>query len=132
MQPFNRTESAGRNLMTSTMAKMIFCLSLALPLVSCSSGGSGESTASPPASIATASAQFEWDPNTETDLAGYKIYKGTSSGQYGAPIATLPASSTSYEADGLQKGSTYFFVVTAFDNSGNEGPLSDELTIPIP
>jgi fibronectin type 3 domain-containing protein len=114
------------------MARMIFCLSLALPLVSCSDGGSNEPTASPPASIATASAQFEWDPNTETDLAGYKIYKGSSSGQYGAPIATLPASSTSYEADGLQKGSTYFFVVTAFDNSGNEGPLSAELSIPIP
>jgi fibronectin type 3 domain-containing protein len=118
--------------MTSTMARMIFCLSLALPLVSCSSGGSDEPTASPPASIATASAQFQWDPNTETDLAGYKIYKGTSSGQYGAPIATLPASATSYEADELQKGSTYFFVVRAFDTSGNDGSLSDELTIPIP
>jgi fibronectin type 3 domain-containing protein len=118
--------------MTSTMARMIFCLSLAFPLVSCSSGGSNEPTGSTPAATATASAQFQWDPNTETDLAGYKIYKATSSGQYGAPIATLPASSTSYEADGLQKGSTYFFVVTAFDNSGNEGPLSDELTIPFP
>lgn len=131
MRLLNRAESVGKNLMTS-MARMVLCLSLALPLVSCSSGGSTEPTASPPASIATASAQFEWDPNTETDLAGYKIYKGTSSGQYSAPIATLPASRTSYEADGLQKGSTYFFVVTAFDNSGNEGPLSDELTIPIP
>lgn len=118
--------------MISAMARMVLYLSLALPLVSCSSGGSDEPPASPPASIATASAQFEWDPNTETDLAGYKIYKGTSSGQYSAPIATLPASSTRYEADGLHKGSTYFFVVTAFDNSGNEGPLSDELTIPIP
>ena len=118
--------------MTSTMAKIIFCMSLALPLVSCSGGDSNEPAASPPASIATASAQFEWDPNTETDLAGYKVYKGTSSGQYGAPIATLPASSTSYEADGLQEGSTYFFVVTAYDTSGNEGPLSAELSIPIP
>ena len=132
MRPLKRTESAGKNLMTFTMARMVLCLSLAFPLVSCSSGGSDEPTTSPPASIATASAQFEWDPNTETDLAGYKIYKGTSSGHYSAPIATLPANSTSYEADGLQKGSTYFFVVTAFDNSGNEGPLSDELTIPIP
>jgi fibronectin type 3 domain-containing protein len=118
--------------MTSTMAKIIFCMSLALPLVSCSGDGANEPAASPPASIATASAQFEWDPNPETDLAGYKIYQGTASGQYGAPIATLPASSTSYEADGLQKGSTYFFVVTAYDTSGNEGPLSAELSIPIP
>jgi fibronectin type 3 domain-containing protein len=118
--------------MMSTMARMIFCMSLALPLVSCSGGGSNEPTGSTPAATATASAQFQWDANPETDLAGYKIYQGTASGQYGAPIATVPASSTSYEADGLQKGSTYFFVVTAYDTSGNEGPLSAELTIPIP
>jgi fibronectin type 3 domain-containing protein len=118
--------------MTSIIARFIFCMSLALPLVSCSGGGSNEPGGSAPAATATASASFEWDPNTETDLAGYKIYQGSSSGQYGQPIATLAASSTSYEATGLQNGSTYFFVVTAFDTSGNEGSLSDELTIPIP
>ena len=118
--------------MTSLIARLIFCMSLVLPLISCSSGGSNEPTGSTPAATATASAQFQWDPNTETDLAGYKIYQGTPSGQYGLPITTLPASSTSYEASGLQKGSTYFFVVTAFDTSGNEGPLSAELSIPIP
>ena len=121
-----------RNVMTSTMARIIFCMSLALPLVSCSGGGSNEPTGSTPAATATASAQFQWDPNTETDLAGYKIYQGTSSGQYGLPIATLAASDNSYEATGLQKGSSYFFVVTAFDTSGNESPLSAELSIPIP
>jgi fibronectin type 3 domain-containing protein len=131
MQPFNRTESVGRNLMTSTTARMIFCLSLALPLVSCSSDGSNEPAGSTPAATATASAQFQWDPNTETDLAGYKIYQGTSSGQYGPPVATLAVNNTSYEATGLQKGSTYFFAVAAFDISGNEGPLSAELAIPI-
>jgi fibronectin type 3 domain-containing protein len=114
------------------MARIIFCMSLALPLVACSSGGSNEPTGSTPAATATASAQFQWDPNTETDLAGYKIYQGTSSGQYGPPIATLASNNPSYEATGLQKGSTYFFAVTAFDTSGNEGPLSTELPIPIP
>ena len=118
--------------MTSFIARIIFCISLVLPLVSCSSGGSNEPTGSAPAAIVTASASFQWDPNTETDLAGYKIYQGTASGQYGLPIATLAANSTSYEATGLQNGGTYYFVVTAFDTSGNEGSLSDELTIPIP
>ena len=118
--------------MTALLARIIFCMSLVLPLVSCSSGGSNEPAGTAPAATATASASFQWDPNTETDLAGYKIYQGTSSGQYGLPIATLAANNTSYEATGLQKGGTYFFVVTAFDTSGNEGSLSDELTIPIP
>lgn len=101
-------------------------------LSACSGGGSSSPAGSPPAATATSSAHFEWDANTETDLAGYRVYKGTGSGQFDTPIVTLPANATSYEATGLQKGNTYFFVVTAFDTSGNEGPLSNEVTVVVP
>ena len=30
----------------------------------------------------TSSVSLNWDPNTETDIAGYKVYRGTSSGVY--------------------------------------------------
>jgi len=75
----------------------------------------------------SASVTLAWNPNTEPDLAGYKVYKATSSGSYGAAIANLPASTTSFVATGLQPGVTYFFVITAYDTSGNESTRSPEL-----
>ena len=53
---------------------------------------------------------------------------GTGSGTYGAPLTTLPKTTTSYTATGLQTGTTYFFVITAYDSSGNESTFSTEVS----
>ncbi|CAI4032532.1 hypothetical protein DNFV4_02962 [Nitrospira tepida] len=79
-------------------------------------------------STTTGSVTLTWNANTEQDLGGYKIYRATSSGAYGAPIATINGNVTSYVASGLPTGTTYFFVVTAFDNSGNESSYSNEVS----
>jgi len=76
----------------------------------------------------TSSATLTWDPNTESDLAGYKVYRATASGAYGAPIATLTGNVTNYGDMGLQVGTTYFFVVTAYDTAGNESTVSNEVS----
>ena len=73
-------------------------------------------------------ASLTWNANSETDLAGYKVYQGTASGGYGAPVAIIPATSTGYIATGLQTGTTYFFVITSYDNAGNESLLSNEVS----
>jgi YbbR domain-containing protein len=79
--------------------------------------------------ITTAStATLSWNAGTESDLAGYKVYRGTASGTYGAPLATLPKTITSHTATGLQNGTTYFFVITAYDNAGNESAYSNEVS----
>lgn len=75
----------------------------------------------------TGSVTLTWTANTETDLAGYKVYRATSSGGYGAPIASLPANTTQYLSSGLAQA-TYFFVITAFDQAGNESPRSAEVS----
>lgn len=78
---------------------------------------------------ATSSATLQWSANAETDLAGYKVYRATSSGGYvSGPIATLPANVTSYQATGLQLGTTYYFVITAYDSAGNESQHSNEVS----
>jgi hypothetical protein len=77
---------------------------------------------------ATSSTTLTWNANTESDLAGYKIYRATTSGGYGAPIATAPGNITTYIAGGLQSGTTYFFVITAYDSTGNESPRSNEVS----
>jgi hypothetical protein len=76
----------------------------------------------------SSSATLTWSANREKDLAGYKVYRATASGTYGAPIATLPGNVTTYQATGLQFGKTYFFVVTAYDIAGNESGYSNEVS----
>jgi len=76
----------------------------------------------------TRTVTLSWTANTESDLAGYKVYRATASGAYGAPIATLNNSTTSYVASGLQQDTTYFFVITAYDTAANESPFSIEVT----
>jgi fibronectin type 3 domain-containing protein len=73
-------------------------------------------------------ATLTWNASTESDLTGYKVYRGTGSGTYGAPIATLPRTMTNYAATGLQNGTTYFFVITAYDSAGNESTYSNEVS----
>jgi fibronectin type 3 domain-containing protein len=82
-------------------------------------------TMSPPSS---SSVTLTWNANTESDLSGYRVYRATSSGAYGAPIATIQGNTTTYIATGLQFGTTYFFVVTAYDIAGNESAYSNEVS----
>ncbi len=76
----------------------------------------------------SSSIRLTWNANTERDLAGYRVYRATSSGAYGAPITTIQGNTTSYVATGLRFGTTYFFVVTAFDIAGNESAYSNEVS----
>ena len=77
-----------------------------------------------------ASIDLEWDPNTEPELAGYKIYWGTSSGNYTSSIDV--GKTTTYTLSGLDEGETYYFAATAYDGDGNESGFSNQVTYTIP
>ena len=77
----------------------------------------------------TGSAGLSWTADTDTDLAGYKVYMGTQSGLYNPPI-TL-GTVTTYTATNLTSGKTYYFCVSAFDSAGNESLCSAEVSKPI-
>ncbi len=66
-----------------------------------------------------------WDANSETNLSGYKVYYGTASRTYLAPIVL--GKQTSYTITGLAAG-TYYFAVTAFDTTGSESDFSNEVS----
>jgi fibronectin type 3 domain-containing protein len=100
--------------------------SIVVMLWGCGAGTEGTTGGVPSNDVSTASVTLTWDANTESDLAGYRVYLGTASGQYGVPIATLPASFTNFLVENLQMSMTYFFAVTAFDTTGNESGLSNE------
>jgi hypothetical protein len=71
---------------------------------------------------------LQWDLNTEPDIAGYKVYYGTSSRTYSTPAA-LGVQST-YTVTGLAPG-TYYFAVTAFNTDGMESSFSNEVSTTI-
>ncbi len=65
-----------------------------------------------------------WQPNTETDLAGYKVYIGERSQQYTQVIDV--GKNTAYALDHLPRDKDFYFVVTAYDLQGNESSRSPE------
>lgn len=73
-------------------------------------------------------ATLSWNANTESDLAGYKIYYGLSTGVYTANSGVLPPSLTTKTITGLTDGVPYFFAMTAIDNENNESALSSEVS----
>ncbi len=76
----------------------------------------------------TANATVSWSPNSEADLAGYRVYVGTASGSYGFAGPFEVAGGTSFTVPNLPVGTTYFFAVTAFDKAGNESTKSAEVS----
>jgi hypothetical protein len=71
--------------------------------------------------------QFFWDANTEADIAGYNIRRSASAD---GPFAVLnenllPASpNPTYTDQNLTNNETYFYVITAVDDVGNESGYS--------
>jgi len=71
-------------------------------------------------------ATLAWNADTSTGLAGYKVYLGTASGVYGTSINV--GNVTSYVMSNLAVGTTYYFVVTAYNISGSESLPSNEVS----
>jgi subtilisin family serine protease len=65
-----------------------------------------------------------WDANTETDLDNYNVYRRTTSGGPYDPVAS--PTMNLYSDVGLTASTTYYYVVSAVDVSGNEGEASEE------
>ncbi len=73
---------------------------------------------------------IEWDANAEPDLSGYRVYYGTSSGQYTASVDV--GNNTRCVISSLAPGVTYYFAATAYDTEGNESGFSDEIVYAVP
>jgi hypothetical protein len=66
-------------------------------------------------------------PTGGVPAASYYVYDGTSSGGESAtPVNSSPVTGTSFAVTGLAASTTYYFIVTAVDRSGNEGDPSGE------
>lgn len=82
--------------------------------------------------VALGSVTLSWAAPSEnadgsplTDLAGYKIYYGKSSGNYDHEIRIDDPGTTTYTVENLVPG-TYYFAATSFNSSGVESSYSGE------
>jgi hypothetical protein len=70
-----------------------------------------------------------WHPNTESDIAGYNVYRGDEK------LNVQPVTASAFRDDKLQgiaPGAELVYYVTAVDTQGNESPRSQSATERIP
>ncbi len=78
-------------------------------------------------------ARVSWNKSTSTNVAGYFIYRGTTTGgPYSRLNGSLPDQSTTSIDGTVQSGQTYYYVVTAVAGNGLESAFSNEASAFIP
>ena len=77
---------------------------------------------------------FEWDANSEEDLAGYRLYQSRTSGQYtyetGSVVGIATAGTQTLTLT-IREDGKFFWVLTAYDTAGNESGPSNEVSTTI-
>jgi len=71
-----------------------------------------------------------WNANTESNLAGYKLSYGTTSGNYSTQIDV--GNVTNKIVSGLSNGLTYYFAVKAYNTAAMISPFSNEVSYTLP
>ena len=74
---------------------------------------------------------LSWSDST-TGLAGYNLYRGTTSGGPYAKITSALVPTAAYMDSAVQSGTTYYYVSTAVDSTGVESTYSNEAAAVVP
>jgi fibronectin type 3 domain-containing protein len=72
-----------------------------------------------------------WNASTST-VAGYNVYRSTVNGGSYTKINSSLVSALNYTDSTVQNGTTYYYVTTAVDSSGNESAFSNQASAAIP
>ncbi|MEO5618369.1 MAG: fibronectin type III domain-containing protein [Candidatus Eisenbacteria bacterium] len=71
--------------------------------------------------------ELQWYANTESDVVGYRVYKGPCADGESCPYDLVGATTgRSYVVSGLTNGTTRYYAVAAYDRAGNESDLTYE------
>jgi hypothetical protein len=77
------------------------------------------------------SVALTWNASTST-VAGYNVYRGTVSGGPYTKVNSSLVAALNYTDSTVQSGTTYYYVTTAVDSSGNESVFSNQVAATIP
>jgi hypothetical protein len=69
---------------------------------------------------------LSWEPASESDLAGYRVWRRTAEGTSWDLVKELPPAESSYTDTSVENNKRYVYSITAFDRAGNESPKSEE------
>ena len=69
---------------------------------------------------------LDWANNSEPDLAGYNVHRGTTSGGPYSQVNSTLVTTSAYTDQAVANGTPYFYVVTAVDLSTNQSANSNE------
>lgn len=78
----------------------------------------------------SADVRLAWQPNSEADLAGYKIHYGAASGSYSATVDV--GNVTAATISNLSEGITYYFSASAYNTAAVSSGYSNEVSYSVP
>jgi hypothetical protein len=77
------------------------------------------------------SVTLTWGPSPSV-VAGYRVYRSLQSGAFYTLLTSTLVPGTTFEDAAIEKGKTYYYVVTAVDVELNESAFSNEVFATIP
>ena len=75
---------------------------------------------------------LSWQPNTDSDLAGYVVYRREGDGGWQRVSPATPVVEPAFHDPQVQPGHTYRYAVSAVDNGGHESARSAEAQETVP
>jgi hypothetical protein len=85
-----------------------------------------------PCVVTSHSAALSWTASSSSNIAGYNIYRSTTSGGSYTRLNTGVIVPTNYTDNMVQAGQTYYYVTTAVDANNNESVYSNQVQAVIP
>jgi fibronectin type 3 domain-containing protein len=81
------------------------------------------------ATVSSTAISLDWADNREADLAGYDIYRSSSSGSSYTKLNTAPLTTSAYRDATAPAAATAYYMVKAVDTTGNASKPSSELAV---
>jgi hypothetical protein len=78
------------------------------------------------------SVKLNWDASTSTGIAGYFVYRSTTSGAGFAKLESTASSGLTYTDDAVAHGTTYYYEVSAVSSTGVESAKCPQTSVSVP